>query len=388
MVGNCWAAYDTVGEAPMIDRRQFCSGLMLGALAAGFVVRADPLRSLNDMAGRTVRLATTPRRIILLEARDMLTMALLHDDPASLVVGWAAVDRLDSTHVQTQWTRHGHVAVVGKQGPDTVSLEGIIALAPDLVVVSAYMASPLAKDGIVEHLERLGIAVVFTDVASNSADPASPGPIENLHRHLRLWGDILGARDRAEAFLAFVDGHLNDVNRRLAGAPAVTTYLEVQSTLDDCCWAAGKQVWGELLALAGGQTLPGVSAPWFQKIQLEYLITTPQEVYIASGGEWSSGGRPAIAPGIDPAKGREGLRRLLDRAGFANLPSVRNQRVHGIWTGLITMMPLNLLFIEVAAKWLHPERFFDVDPAGTLAQINSRFLSEPLIGPLWVSLQE
>lgn len=372
----------------MIDRRQFCAGLLLGSLAPVLPARANEARTITDMAGRTVRLPAAPRRIILLEARDMLSMAVLNADPASIVVGWAAVDRIDSTHLQARFERHGPIPVVGKQGPDTISLEGIITLTPDLVVTSDYMASRGTKGGLIEQLERLGIPVLFSDVASNSSSQAASGPIETLHRQVRLWGEILNARERAEAFLAFVDEHLSGVSQRLADAPAVTTYLEVQSTLDDCCWAAGNRVWGELLTLAGGRVLPGVTAPWFQKIQLEYLITTPQDVYIASGGEWSSGGRPAIAPGIDPAKGREGLRRLLTRPGFADLPSVRHQRVHGIWTGLITMMPLNILFIEVAVKWLHPERFADLDPAQTLADLNRRFLSYSLDGPLWVSLQE
>lgn len=58
--------------------------------------------------------------------------------------------------------------------------------------------------------------------------------------------------------------------------------------------------------------MPDVTAPWFQKLQLEYLLSTPNDVYIASGGGWDAGGRPAIGPGLDSAKGREGLRRLTE----------------------------------------------------------------------------
>ena len=44
--------------------------------------------------------------------------------------------------------------------------------------------------------------------------------------------------------------------------------------------------------------------------------------------------------------------------------------------------------IRDRAKWLHPDRFADLDPAQTLAEINRRFLAAPLGGPLWVSLVE
>lgn len=378
----------------MMDRRRFCTGLALGGLsgalfaATATATAASQPRTVTDMMGRTVRLAATPQRIILLEARDILTMALLHPDPASRVVGWAAADRIDSGVLQAQFERGGQIPVVGKQTSGTISLEGIISLSPDLVVASAFMAPQSGEGGFLGRLESLGIPVVFSDASSNAAVPASGGPVDKLHRNLRMWGEILDADERAAAYAAFADERLAGVAQRLAGASAVTTYLEVQSTVDDCCWAAGQQVWGELLALAGGKPLPGVTAPWFQKLQLEYLLATPHDVYIASGGGWVSGGRPAIGPGIDPSLGREGLRRLIARPGFAGLASTRQQRVHGIWTGLITVMPFNILFIEIAAKWLHPDRFADLDPAQTLAEINRRFLAEPIAGPLWVSIQE
>ncbi|GAA5235987.1 ABC transporter substrate-binding protein [Verticiella sediminum] len=339
------------------------------------------------MAGRSVTLPRLPGRIVLLEARDILCMAMLHPDPASLVVGWAAVDRIDSPQVQASFERGGPMPVVGQQTPETLSVEGILALSPDLVVASSYMV-PQGSDALLARLSALGIPVVFSEVASNAVPSAPVGPVENLHRQVRMWGDVLGAREQATAFSAFADAHLAEVAKRLKGAAPVTTYLEVQSTLDDCCWVAGTQVWGELLTLAGGTTLPAVTAPWFQKLQLEYLVRTPHDVYIASGGGWSAGRRPAIGPGIPAAEGRDGLERLVARTGFASLPSVRRHRVHGIWTGLITSPPFNVLFVEIAAKWLHPERLRDLDPAATLAELNRRFLAVPIEGPLWVSIQE
>ncbi|MET3616301.1 hypothetical protein ABID16_004650 [Rhizobium aquaticum] len=120
---------------------------------------------------------------------------------------------------------------------------------------------------------------------------------------------------------------------------------------------------------------------------LSYLLSTPHDVYIASGGGRASGSRPAIGPGIDPALGRQGLQRLIDgRPAFDHLPSVRAKRVHGIWTGLITNLPLNILYIAQAAKWLHPEQCVDLDPAAMLDRINRDFAAFPIEGPLWASI--
>jgi iron complex transport system substrate-binding protein len=117
--------------------------------------------------------------------------------------------------------------------------------------------------------------VVFTDASSNAiaGEPATD-PVADLRNSMKMWGVLLGASAKAEAFASFFERELTGITARLAGTTPVTTYLEVQSTLDDCCWAAGRKVWGDLLALAGGQPLPGVTAPWFEKLSLEYLLST------------------------------------------------------------------------------------------------------------------
>lgn len=371
-----------------IDRRAFCGALVLGGLLAAGPTRADTTIAVTDMAGRTISLAVPPKRIILLEARDILSMALVHDDPARLVVGWAAAERIDSAALQARVEGGRRITTVGQMTPDSISREMIASLSPDLVVANFFMAPEGPRDPLVEWLERNGIPVIFSDASSNarSGEATRRAPLADLRIHMKMWGDLLGAREKADAYVAFVERHVERVNTRLSDAPPVTTYLEIQSTVDDCCWAAGNRIWGDLLGLAGGRTLPGVTAPWFQKLALEYLIATPHDVYIASGGGWAAGGRPAIGPGLDPDAARKALERLTERTGFDQMASVRDGRVHAIWTGLITVPPLNVLFVEAAAKWLHPDRCGDIDPAATLAEINERFLSVPIDGPLWVSL--
>lgn len=372
-----------------ITRRRFClsvaaAGVLPGIRTAG----AQQPIPVTDMAGREVRLPALPKRIVLLEAHDLLTMSFLHPDPASLVVGWAAVDRLDSEVLQTHLLNGHSVSMVGKLSPDTLSLEGLIGLSPDLIVTTAFMTPQGDGNFLLQRLKELGIPVVFSDASSNMVDEQGiAGPVDAMKASLRMWGSLLSASEKAEAFIAFFERELTGIGARIAGEKPVTTYLEVQSTLDDCCWAAGRKVWGELLALAGGQPLPGVTAPWFEKLSLEYLLATPQDAYIASGGGWASGNRPAIGPGIDPELGQQGLQRLIDgRTGFEHLSSVRARRVYGIWTGLITNQPLNILFVAQTAKWLHPERCADLDPAAILDTINRDFAAFPIEGPLWATI--
>ncbi|WP_248311672.1 ABC transporter substrate-binding protein [Bosea sp. ASV33] len=363
---------------------------MTAALVAQPSFSRDVSLSVIDMLGRAVTLPRPPRRIVLLEGRDILTMALFQPRPAELVVGWAAADRFDSDLLRDGFERSaGHpIAVVGKQAADTLSLEGILSLAPDLVVATAFMAPGGDPQAAIDRLAQFGIPLVFSDAASNAAvETGNRGsPRQGLAALLRMWGALLGEPTRSEEIIAFVEKRFEVVSRRLTGAPKVKTFLEIMSLYDECCWAAGTRIWGELLGDAGGRSLDGLNAPWTAKLSTEQLLAQQPQVYIATGGGYASMTRPAIGPGLDAHAGRRGLQRLTERIGFASLPAVRDRRVHGIWTGLITVPVLNIVFVELAAKWLHPEACRDLDPAGTLAEINRRFLSQPLPGPLWANL--
>jgi iron complex transport system substrate-binding protein len=373
----------------MMTRRHLCGSLLAATLLGGVVpARAVGKITVVDMAGRSVELAALPKRIVLLEAHDLLTMSLLHPDPASLVVGWAATDRIDSETLKQRLQGKHRIEVVGKMTPETVSLEGLIALAPDLVVTTAFMTPPEGSDLLVDRLQELGVPVLFSDTSSNTlASDKSLAPLASLEALMHMWGAILGTQARAEAYLELVRRSLADVASGLAGSSPVTTYLEVQSTTDDCCWAAGRKIWGELLAIAGGAPLPAVQAPWFEKLSLEYLLSTPHDVYIASGGGWAAGGRPSLGPGIMPDAARLSLKTLVEaRPAFQGLSSVQHGRVHAVWTGLITNPPLHILFVAQLARWLHPDRFPETYAAGLLDTINRDFAAVPIDGPLWTSL--
>lgn len=376
----------------MLDRRRFALLLAAASLAPRPASGTAASReTITDMVGRRVDPSRPVERIVLLDVRDVLTMALLHPDPSGLVVGWAGAALFDSDLVRRQYeTRPSDgatIPIIGGQIADTLSLERILSLAPDLVVATARIEPALGEGALTRRLEAAGIPVIFSDASSNrSSGDADRNPMHDLGRLMRMWGAVLGREPVAEAFTRFVHERLAVLRERLRSIPPRKAYLEVQSTYDDCCWAAGARIWGDLLALAGGRTLSAVDAPWYAKVPVEQLMAEAPEVYIASGGAYASGMRPAIGPGMDPAQGRDGLRRLCARTGFATLPAVKSGRVHGIWTGLVTVQPLNILFVEVAAKWLHPDVFEDLEPESTLAEINRRFLAKPLPGPCWLSL--
>lgn len=378
----------------LLNRRKF--SLLLGAAMAApsaAVANADidMPNQITDIAERTVTLPDTIKRIVLLDARDILSMAILHPSPSDLIVGWADTARLDSETLRAAYDHRPNgdpIEVIGGSSPGTVSHEKLIALEPDLVVATAFSDPGLGKGELTQRLEQVGIPVIFSNVSSNATTNINTrtNPFDEMATLLRMWGKILNRQNRAEEFISFVGNHHRAITDRLVGIKPTKTYLEVQSTYDDCCWAAGQQIWGNLLRQAGGRNLSVIEAPWYAQVSIEQLMIEAPAVYIASGGAYASEMRPAVGPGLDPAPARIGLKRLTKRTGFSTLPAVQNDRVHCVWTGLLTIAPLQILFLEVAAKWLHPKIFADLSPQQTLDEINHRFLSHPVSGPGWISL--
>src|SRR5690606_23061966 len=126
--------------------------------------------------------------------------------------------------LQTRLLNGHSISVVGKLGPETLSLEGLLGLSPDLIVTTAFMTPDGGGNPLLQRLGDLGIPVVFSDASTNADDdnPAA-GPVEAMKTSLRMWGHLLGASEKAEAFIAFFEAALADVSRHVSGEEAVTT---------------------------------------------------------------------------------------------------------------------------------------------------------------------
>ncbi len=364
-------------------------GMLGAALSCLPILRtgASPAAALQitDMRNRTVTLKKRPERIILLDARDAVSIALLDPQPMARIIGWAAPEVLDSDVVLAALKAMAgrDIPVVGGLAPGSISVEAIVALKPDLIVTTRQVDG--ANGELSAQFEAFGIPVLFSDTTSAGNGRAGGDTVSAL---MRMWGRVLGQEAHAEALLAFLDMRFAQVSACIGREPPRKVYLEVQSTYDDCCWAAGGAVWGELLARAGGRSLDGVTAPWFQKLHVEQLIAEQPALYIASGGAFARGTRPAIAPGLPAKDAGASLKPLSARPGMELLSAVKEQRVGGIWTGLVAIRPLNILFVERVATWLHPQACRAIDPRRTLRELNQRFLAMPVDMPLWASLDE
>jgi iron complex transport system substrate-binding protein len=335
--------------------------------------------TVTDLAGRSVAIDHPVRRVVLAEANDLLSLALIHPNPASLIVGWAGLYRLDKGTLG-DWRAHfpaiDSIVEVGGWSADTFSVEKALSLRPDLVIMTAYQDPKLGGGEFARQFAEAGVPVVFV-----TPPMAADARAYDIAPRLRLFGQVLDREQQAQDYIAFHEAHLARLQDRLRDVSTrPKVLLENYAGLGECCRAPGRHGWADFIALAGGANLGTVSpSAAGSMLSMEFIIAENPDIYIGAGGSYLENKGLTIGPGYAPEVARETLARLMRRPGFTDLKALRDGRVHGIWTALGSL-PQNIVLAEVMATWLHPARFADLDPAATLDEINRRFMAVPLSG--------
>lgn len=358
--------------------------ILLLALAA-FVptARAEPIE-IRDVLGRAVVLPAPARRIVLGQGRHLPVLGLLHPDPVSLIVGWQADMRRDAAAYGQYLARFpalASVPVVGGGAVDSLSPEAVIALRPDLVVLSRSADALGGGTGSMTRMfEAAGLAVLVVDFFEH--------PLTDTLPSLEALGRALGREEQAQAFIAFYRAHLERVRTALAGQerrPRVFVHAHAGGAT--CCFAPGRGTFDDFVRAAGGRNIAADILPGpYGQVSLEYLIGADPDFYVATGGSHlARSGGLVLGPGTGPEAARASLAALVSRPGLSSLSAVEKHRAYGLWHGF-NDQPTHIVMIEAMAKWFHPELFADLDPAATLDEINWRFAAVPLAGTYWTAL--
>ncbi|KAF7600489.1 MAG: ABC transporter substrate-binding protein [Candidatus Dactylopiibacterium carminicum] len=363
----------------VVPRLAAVCGLLLMLLSA-----AAPAAEIVDLRGRKVSVPDRIQRISIDDGRYLVALSLIHADPVKMLAAWPRdINRIGpETHAQflQRFPALAQLPQVASSA-GSFNLEAVLSAAPDVAVVSLGSGP---SDAQVAQLQAAGIPVVFIDFFTY--------PFKNQAASLRILGRLTGAEAKAEAFVAFREQHLQTISRRVAKiAPKdrPTVFLEAHAGMtSDCCNSPGKGNVGDYIEFVGGHNIGAdVLTAAAGKLNLEYVISRDPRVYIATGGpHLAKSGGLVLGVGYDAAQAQASLARIAGRQGIAELTAVRKLRTHGLAHQLINS-PIDIVAIEVFARWVHPELFRDLDPARTLDEINRRFLVVPYTGTAWVDLR-
>lgn len=351
----------------------------LALFASLVVARAEV--TVTDILGRKVTLAAPAHRIVLGEARHMAVLGLIHDDPVSLVAGWRLDKPLDPPTLAAYRARFPQVDAIKPVGAGNrgLSVEAVIGLDPDLVVLSLIDGRNPEMEQSRQQLEAAGIPVVYVDFFSH--------PQENSIPSLRILGALTGADAKAGEFAEFYETRLARIRDRLAD-PAIRrprVFFHVHAAPTGCCSTVGSGVFRDFVETAGGQNIGSeVVKGVLGNVSLEYLVDADPDVYVATGGtHMAARGGLVLGSDVDGATARASFDRLIGAPGFSSLRAVQDGRAAGVWH-LFNDSPVHIALIEYLAKTFHPELFADVDPDATLAEIGRRFSPVQVPGTWWV----
>lgn len=355
-------------------------------LATFFVVPATQANTLEvtDIAGRSVSIELPVKRLVISEGRYIPLLSLLRpENPVKGVVGM--MSPLSWTHPDIerqlfeQFPEAANIPLFGGRNEDSISVEKIIDLAPDLAVFGLNDHGPGAKNAeLIDQLTAAGTKIVFIDFRSD--------PLNNTLPSIKILGQLLGVEKRAEEYSAFYQQRFDMIRDRIATTrERPTVFLQAHPGRFECCWGMADGMLGPFVGIAGGLNIADAIAPGpTAQHTAEFLLTENPDVWIGTASgvytEFVEGADPvALGPGMTRETASESLDRYMSAPEFAALDAVRNGRAHSIWHNFYNS-PFNIIALEAFAKWIHPELFADVDPAETLAEIYDRWLPFELNG--------
>lgn len=368
--GVCATKNDMAAGSRQTGRHALTAAFAFLALVAGGVPVFAQI-SITDIAGRQVELEKPASRILLEAPAYYPALSLLSSDPASLVVGVGGGAGRSTSEPEGGLAGKPRLGIIAS---GTFSVENAIALEPDLVITT--LTQPGQNAALEAALGRAGISVIYVDFFMDAAANTVPS--------IEIIGQAIGEEGRAREFTEFYNARVAAITERLDAAAAASPRLLIYRDSGDgtCCWTFSGGFISSYFDplhidnIAAGR-LPGMLG----QLNIEAVIESDPEIFVATDFAVSS----LFAPGQSRADIVAALEVLGAQMGLSELSAIDNRRMHAMD---ITLMrsPLNILAVELLAKWAHPDLFADLDPQATLDEINARFLPRALEGPFWTSV--
>lgn len=323
--------------------------------------------SITDVEGRTVKFDKKPERIVLAEGRGVFATSLLDNkNPMDKIVAIGTdlkgnvpdfykklVDKIPEAK---------DIPEIGNLKKGDVTVENLLTFNPDALVMSTDQYKAAQKAGTLEQIENSGLKYVVTDFRQH--------PLENTPKSVKVYGQLLGKEDKAEAFLKDWQGTLDEVKEKatkLTDKPSVFVWRA--AGLKDCCATWNNANISELVNFAGGDNIgDGILDGQAGDLTPEKVIEMQPKYIIATGGDWGAkkkdGKTPAYAAAgydIDSSTAAASLDKLLEnQPGFELLDAPKEGNFHAIWHQFYDS-PMNYLALLQIAAWINPEEYKDLD---------------------------
>ena len=368
-------------------KRTFLKALLVLFAVFSATQAAAETKVIKDVLGREVKVNLPVKRIALgFYYTDFLAVG-----------GTKALDKVVgfSKEVWTDWTpaswdlyskalpQLNKLADFGEVEVGTFSVEKVISLKPDLLILASWQYNVLEPD--LKPLADLNIPVVVLDYNREKVE---------LHvKSTKILGEILGEEKRADEIAKLYEDTVKEVGDRIAKAnlPKPKIYIEFgRGGPEDIGITYGKDMWGSLIDLAGGDNIAADLVEQWSPINAEQVIAAKPDVIMITGRETELKKEPtAMVMGINIDKA-EALKRLdgfKKRVGWSELPAIKNNRLYGLYMGASRTLA-DMAMVQYIAKALYPQLFKDVDPIKTYIDFHKKYLPVVPVGTIAIQADE
>lgn len=277
-------------------------------------------REFTDGIGRKVSIAPDPQRIVSLAPN--LTEILFSLGLGDRVVG------------VTSYCDFPEAAKTKEKVGDTLhpSLEKIITLKPDLVVVST--ASQL--ESLTRRLDQLSIPVYVTN----------PRSVSEVIASIRDLGEVTGARAPAAQVAGEMESRISAIEERVKDLPRPRVFYVLQTSP---LITAGRNTFiNDLINIAGGRSISADERADYPQFSRETVIARAPEIIVAPSSH-----------------GTELVNESELRRDFATTPAIRSDRIVWVNPDLVDRPgPRIVEGLEQLAKGLHLDGARALSPAG------------------------
>ncbi|MGE8150287.1 ABC transporter substrate-binding protein [Pseudomonas vancouverensis] len=348
--------------------------------------------TVTDLLGRQVKVNVPVRRVILGEGRQLYLVAALDtQNPIQRIVGWRK-DLIQSDPdtygaYLRQFPAIAQIPTFGGFEDGTFDIEQAISQQPDVIILNIEAQHATEDARYIEKLDALGIPVVYVDFRNN--------PMQNTEPTMRLFGQLFGKEDRAEAFIAYRNQQIRRVTDVIAAhqPPRPKVFIErIGGYTDDCCLSFGDENFGRFVELAGGDNIAkGIIPNTFGQLNAEQVVVANPDQVVVTSANWQAfapGGHwVGVGPGADLNEARRKLAWYTARPAYTGIKAQDSQAFHAIWHQFYNS-PYQFFAIQQFAKWFHPQLFADLDPDAAFREFHERFLPVPYQPGYSVSLKQ
>lgn len=353
--------------------RRFLILFMLGIPA----LSAHANIPLTDLAGRQVVLDKPAKKVVLGEGRFLSIFGVLGiQKPLDYVAGMMNEFELYDPETFAEFAKVypeiNSVPIFGQTSEQSVSVEKIIALEPDLAIFGLNGHGPGARSNyIIDQLDKAGIKIIFIDFRQD--------PVNNTAKSVQLVADALGMHDKGQVFAEFYQREIKTIQNRVAKIPQQSrpkVLFELRaSQSQECCLTVAQGMFAAMAEVAGGISVAeGVLPGPVGSVSHEFALRTPFDVYIgtATGSPQHVSDHLMAGPNVSEKEARQRLNQLMGVRHFDNTQAFKQHRTFVLWHHFYNS-PLNIYAIQKMATWFHPSVFNDIQPEQTLITLLDKF---------------